>query len=87
VTRRSSDVFARFDHLLFSHRLHHRKPDPAAFTAVAGHLGASGEEIVFVDDGPANVAAARGAGWRAFPFRDVASLRHDLHEATEHLVR
>jgi FMN phosphatase YigB (HAD superfamily) len=87
LTRRYPDIFARFDRLFFSHRLHHRKPDPAAFAAVASHLGASGEEIVFVDDGPANVAAAREAGWQAFPYRDVASFRHDLREATERLDR
>ncbi len=83
LVRRYPDVFARFDHLFFSHRLRRRKPDPAAFVAVAGHLGASGEEIIFVDDGPANVAAAHRAGWCAFQFLDVANLRHDLHVAIE----
>jgi putative hydrolase of the HAD superfamily len=28
LTRRHPEVFARFDHLFFSHRLGHRKPDP-----------------------------------------------------------
>jgi FMN phosphatase YigB (HAD superfamily) len=73
LARRYPEVLARFDHLFFSHRLGRRKPDPAAFTAVAGHLGASGEEIVFVDDGPANVAAARRAGWRAYAFHGTDS--------------
>ena len=83
LTRRHPEVFARFDHLFFSYRLGRRKPDPAAFTAVAGHLGASGEEIVFVDDSPANVAAAGAAGWRCLRYRDVAGLRRDLGEAAE----
>lgn len=87
LIRRYPEVFARFDRLFFSHRLCHRKPDLAAFTAVTSDLGASGEEIVFVDDSPANVAAALGAGWHAFPFRDAASLRHDLDEAAERLRR
>jgi putative hydrolase of the HAD superfamily len=82
LTRRYPEVFARFDHLFFSHRLRHRKPDPAAFNAVANHLGAAGEQIVFVDDSPANVVAARGIGWRAFRFHDVASLQHALRKAT-----
>jgi FMN phosphatase YigB (HAD superfamily) len=86
LTRRYPDVFARFDHLFFSYRLRRRKPDPAAFTAVAGHLGASSEEIVFIDDSPVNVAAAREAGWHCFQYHDVAHLRHDLDEAAEHLL-
>jgi FMN phosphatase YigB (HAD superfamily) len=81
LTLRYPDVFARFDHLFFSHRLRHRKPEPAAFTAVAGHLGASGEEIIFIDDSTANVAAARAAGWRCFQYHDVAQLRHELAAA------
>jgi putative hydrolase of the HAD superfamily len=81
LTRRHRDVFAHFDHQFFSHRLRRRKPDQAAFTAVAGHLGTSGEQIIFIDDSPANVDAAREAGWRAFPFRDAASLQHHLHTA------
>jgi putative hydrolase of the HAD superfamily len=79
LTRRYPEIFARFDRLFLSHRLRHRKPDPAAFSAVTRDLGASGDEIVFVDDSPANVTAARAAGWHALLFRDAASLRHDLH--------
>ncbi|MEV4416504.1 HAD family phosphatase [Catellatospora sp. NPDC049609] len=74
LTRRHPDLFAGFDRVLFSHRLGHRKPDPAAFAAVADRLGAAGHDIVFIDDSPANVAAARTAGWRAIHFRG----QHDL---------
>jgi putative hydrolase of the HAD superfamily len=83
LTRRHPEVFARFDHLFFSYRLGRRKPDPAAFTAVAGDLGASSDDIVFIDDSPVNVAAARAAGWTCFQYHDVAQLRHDLYEAAE----
>jgi putative hydrolase of the HAD superfamily len=83
LTRRYPDVFARFDRLFFSYRLRRRKPDPAAFTAVAGHLGASSEEIVFTDDSATNVAAAREIGWHSFQYHDVAQLRQDLDEAAE----
>jgi HAD superfamily hydrolase (TIGR01509 family) len=85
-TRRYPEVFARFDHLFFSHRLRRRKPDPAAFAAVAGHLGASGPEIVFIDDSPVNVAAARAAGWHGFDYHDVAQLRHDLARVADQTV-
>ncbi len=85
LTRLHPDVFARFDRLFFSHRLRHRKPHPAAFTTVATHLGATGDEITFIDDSPANVAAARAAGWHALQLHDVTTLEHDLHQATQHL--
>lgn len=80
LTRRHPEVFARFDQLCFSHRLRHRKPDPAAFTAVAGHLGAAGDAILFIDDSPANVAAAREAGWHGIRYHDVPRLRRDLEQ-------
>ncbi|MEV4134800.1 HAD-IA family hydrolase [Dactylosporangium sp. NPDC049742] len=78
MTRRYPDVFARFDHLFFSHRLRHRKPDPAAFTAVAAHLGAPSDEITFIDDSPANVAAAprpdgTATSTTTWPFCDTIS--------------
>lgn len=82
LTRRHPEVFARFDHLFFSHRLGRRKPDPAVFAAVAGHLEERGEAIVFVDDSPANVAAAREAGWHGIRYQNVPRLRRDLEEAT-----
>ncbi|MET8361586.1 HAD family phosphatase [Micromonospora sp. NPDC005171] len=78
LTRRYPDMFAGFDQVFFSHRLGHRKPDPAAFAAVATRLGATGHDIVFVDDSPANVAAARTAGWRAIPFRGPNDLVQEL---------
>jgi putative hydrolase of the HAD superfamily len=76
LTRRYPEVLARFGHLFFSHRLGHRKPDPAAFAAVTSALG---DDLVFIDDSPANVSAALSAGWRAVRFRDADS----LHTAIE----
>jgi len=60
---------------------------PSAAGVLVAPIAAAMNPIVFVDDSPANVAAALGAGWHAFPFRDAASLRHDLHEAAERLRR
>jgi putative hydrolase of the HAD superfamily len=61
-------VFGRFDRAFFSWRLGHRKPEPAAYAAVADRLGATGPDILFVDDSARNVEAARAAGWRAVHF-------------------
>jgi putative hydrolase of the HAD superfamily len=61
-------MFDCFDHLLFSHRLGHRKPAPAAFDAAAKQLGAHPDDILFIDDSAANTEAARAAGWTALHF-------------------
>ncbi len=71
-------VFDSFDHLLFSHRLGHRKPDPAAFATVLKRLGALPDDILFVDDSPTNTAAARAAGWTAVHFQGPETLEHAL---------
>jgi epoxide hydrolase-like predicted phosphatase len=47
------------------------KPDPAFFRHAETRLGARPEEMVFVDDLPANVEAARALGWRAILFRST----------------
>lgn len=74
LTRHHPAAFAVFDRVFFSHRLGRRKPDPAAFTAVAALLGAEGPDIMLIDDSPTNVAAARAATWHATVY-DSASHR------------
>ncbi|TDC08120.1 HAD family phosphatase [Streptomyces sp. 8K308] len=71
-------MFDGFDHLLFSHRLGHRKPDPAAFDAAAKQLGACPDDILFIDDSGANIDAARAAGWTAHHFQSRESLEQAL---------
>ncbi len=41
------------------------KPDPRVFDLTATRLGVGPTEIVFVDDQPGHVEAARAAGWHA----------------------
>ncbi|MFC5834174.1 HAD family hydrolase [Nonomuraea insulae] len=67
-------MFAGFEHLLFSHRLGHRKPAPAAFDAALKRLGAAPGDILFIDDSAANTDTARAAGWSAVLFRSVDAL-------------
>ena len=52
-----------------------RKPDTAYFERVQRELGLSPHQIVFWDDAPGNVAAARAAGWTAHLYTDVAGFR------------
>ncbi len=54
-----------FDKVWYSHQLHLRKPEPEIYRYVLEDAGLDPAETLFVDDNPANVAAARAAGIRA----------------------
>jgi HAD superfamily hydrolase (TIGR01509 family) len=53
------------DDIVYSHEVGLAKPDPAIYELTASRLGLAPEEIVFLDDVPVNVEAARAAGWHA----------------------
>ena len=65
------DLFSR---RFFSCYLRATKPDPAVYLAVLAALGAQPEQVVFFDDRPDNVAAARALGIDARQFRQPAQL-------------
>jgi 2-haloacid dehalogenase len=54
------------------------KPDPAVFELLRRRVGHALEECVFIDDSPANVAAARDAGLDSILFDDSTDLRAEL---------
>lgn len=54
------------------------KPDPAIFRLAAGRFGYPPQEMLFIDDNPANIAAARQEGWQVHHFSDAATLAADL---------
>lgn len=65
----------------FSSELGVAKPDPAIYRCVSDALGLPAGSIVFVDDRPVNVEAARKAGWNAWVWTsgsDTATLLMDL---------
>lgn len=53
------------DPLLYSHEIGMRKPDAAIYQVACATLGVEPNAIVFVDDRPENVQAAREAGMHA----------------------
>jgi FMN phosphatase YigB (HAD superfamily) len=57
------DFEAITDDIVYSHEVGLAKPDPAVFALTARRLGVRPEEIVFLDDVPGHVEAARVAGW------------------------
>ena len=54
------------------------KPDPAVFTLLVDRYRLDPAATVFVDDSPANVAAAAAAGLQALRFTGADGLRADL---------
>jgi putative hydrolase of the HAD superfamily len=64
------------DDIVYSHEVALKKPDPAVFELTAARLAVEPGEVAFLDDVPANVDAARLAGWRAV-----------LHLDTERSIR
>lgn len=73
-------IFEHFDAVLLSHQIEARKPEPAAFTALAERLGVKPAEVVFIDDIAANVAGARAAGMEAIKYHSYHDLLQQLRK-------
>jgi putative hydrolase of the HAD superfamily len=63
---------AMTDLIVYSHESGCAKPDPRIFALTCERLGVQPEETVFLDDVPANVAAAQASGLRAILFTGTA---------------
>jgi putative hydrolase of the HAD superfamily len=64
------DLIDEFDVIFNTAEIGIAKPDPAVFHHVLGELGASTEQVVFIDDLLENVDGARAAGLRAHQHTD-----------------
>lgn len=67
-----------FRSIFVSSQLGVRKPDPEAFTVVAGQAGFRAEEFLFFDDSPENVAGARNAGMQTVLVESTTDVRRAL---------
>ncbi|GAA3513132.1 HAD family phosphatase [Georgenia daeguensis] len=74
----AAPVIDRLEDVLVSGREGVVKPDPAIFHLLIERYELRPGTTVFVDDSPANVAAAEGVGLRALHFTGAAQLRADL---------
>lgn len=79
--RAPSPAFAQITTTLASHELRLAKPDPAIYAAAEECLGAPPERIVFFDDLPENVAAARERGWNAHHIDHAAPTAPQMRRA------
>lgn len=70
----------RLDVALSSHELKLRKPQPEIFEAALERLGCAAGEVAYFDDLPANVAAARTAGFDAHHVDGFAALQRRIDQ-------
>ena len=56
------------------------KPDPRIYEICERRFGRAPRELFFIDDNPANVAAARARGWQAHLFEGPTGLEAELVE-------
>ena len=58
-----------FESILVSGPLHMAKPDPRFFQMMLDRIGRPAEACVFIDDSPANIAAAERMGFKTIHFK------------------
>jgi 2-haloacid dehalogenase len=80
VRRRRYPFFELFDGCVISGAEGVVKPDPAIFDLLRTRYGLPPGRTVFIDDNPANVAAAAGLGLVAVEFSAPDRLRRDLRD-------
>lgn len=71
-------IFDRFRDIVVSGEERIAKPDPAIFSLSAERFGHAPEAMLFIDDNPANIEAARNCGWQVHHFTEATSLESDL---------
>lgn len=75
---RTVGLGAHVDGIIYSAALGYRKPDAQFFERAAAVAGAAPEDIVLVDDTPANVEAARRNWWHAVHWTGERLLDEEL---------
>ena len=60
---RADPRFTRFDALVFSNEIGHKKPAPEAFAALEQAMGVPAAQVAFVDDVQENIDAANAFGF------------------------
>ncbi len=72
-------VLELFADIVISGREKLAKPDVAIFRHAAKRFGHDPAAMLFIDDNPANIAAAAAEGWHVHHFTDAAALEADLY--------
>lgn len=75
-TAKLTATLGNFREVFVSSDLGMRKPEPAAFAAVASGIGVPCEKIRFFDDTEINVLGARSLGMQAVHFRSISDVEN-----------
>ncbi len=67
-----------FESGVFSCHVKQIKPSVEIFAIAERRFGVPPQDLLFLDDHPANVNAAQARGWQAVLFTDTASVRREL---------
>jgi len=73
-----ADLLRSFSHFVLSFEVRARKPSAEFFAALVRRAGCQPGALLFIDDLPANVAAARHASIDSIVFESAAALEHEL---------
>lgn len=73
--RRTFPFFSNFDGYIYSFEERAMKPDERIYAAVERRTGASGLEILYIDDRLENVEAGTRRGWRTIHHQDPSITR------------
>ena len=79
-TRGRFPFLDEMDGVLISGEIKAIKPDPWVFREFLRRFGLAPGEVVFVDDSPANVGAARELGITSIQFEEAAQARRELKQ-------
>jgi len=74
---------AVFDPICYSHEIGVRKPDARAFEIALRAMGAAADRVLFIDDLPANIEAARSLGMQAHLHADDGTTLAVIRSAIE----
>jgi putative hydrolase of the HAD superfamily len=73
-----AEPLGHFRHLILSHEARMRKPEREIYAHATTLAGCAAEEVLFIDDLPANIEGARAAGWKGVVYTDVDAVRQAI---------
>lgn len=76
--RPTAPLFDHFADIVVSGEERCAKPDARIYEIAEQRFGHSGSALLFIDDNPANIAAAEARGWNGHLFTDAVRLQQDL---------
>ncbi len=72
------DFYQYFDEVILSWKVHMRKPEPEIYQYVLKRMKLRAEEVVFIDNYPVNLPAAKRMGIHTILFKNTDQLKSDL---------